>query len=274
MNPSPDRQIPAPRGRAAFAVVIVAAVAAGALAQAQNSPGNADPARAAKERAQATTAERDAAQATNEAFTVKPESIAFGKRPLFTSHTETFWVRGKGREPVRIARVDVQGGNEKAFSVANHCEGTLRLEEDCRIDVKFEPTSAGDKVAEIRLVTGDGSVRTRQVSGEGVQAQYKVSTQSVQFGTVGREQGRKEQKVTITNTGPIALPVTSTSLSGPNEKQFEQSNDCPQELAPGRSCASTVVFRPTFQGQHQATLTIWAKGGAPETKVSLRGTGS
>jgi hypothetical protein len=248
---------------------MVACLLAGSAVHAQNAASSGNSARDTQERQQTQKA-----GAADEAFTVKPESIAFGKRPLFTAHTESFWVRGKGREPVRIAKVEVQGGNEKAFTVTNHCQGTLRLDEDCRIDVVFEPESAGDKVAELRLVTGDGSVRTRRVSGSGVQAQYKVSTQSLQFGQVGREQGSEERKVTITNTGPIALPVTSTSLSGPNEKQFAQSNDCPEALAPGRSCTSTVVFRPTFKGHHEATLTVWAKGGAPETKVALRGTGS
>jgi len=129
---------------------------------------------------------------------------------------------------VRVANVEVIGGNENVFSVANGCRGTVKMEEDCRIDVKFEPTSAGGK----------------------------------------------ELKVTITNSGPIDLPVTATSLSGQNEQQFEQSNDCPTELAPGKSCASTVVVRPTYQGHHEAVLTVWAKGGAPETEVSLSGTGS
>ena len=215
-----------------------------------------------------------AALAQNEAFTVKPESIAFGQRPLFTSHTETFWVRGKGKEPVRVASVEVAGSNENVFSVTNGCRGTVKMEEDCRIDVKFEPTSAGEKVAVVRIVTSDNSVRTRKVTGTGVQAQYRVSAQALQFGKVGLNQGGKQLKVTITNTGQIALPVTATSLSGQNEKQFEQSNDCPSELAPGRSCASTVVFRPTYQGHHEAVLTVWAKGGAPETKVSLSGTGT
>jgi hypothetical protein len=258
---------------AALAAAVLACLLAGNPAEAQNR----DQAQV-ENRDQAQSQKRDQAQSqhqgSDEAFTVKPESIAFGKRPLFASHTESFWVRGKGREPVRIASVDVQDGNENVFKVSNQCQGTLKMDEDCRIEVKFEPTTAGEKSAELRIVTGDGAVRTRQVTGTGVQAQYKVSAQSLQFGQVGRDDGSKEQKITITNTGPIALPVTSTSLSGPNEKQFAQSNDCPQELAPGRSCASTVVFRPTFKGQHQATLTIWAKGGAPETKVALRGTGT
>lgn len=284
----PTRHTPRSLGLAA---AVAACLLAGGAAQAQSQTGVRDLERAAEqqrqEKDQATTSQTGKSQTqsqrqtqgqnqgqgnTDDRFTVKPESIAFGKRPLFTSHTESFWVRGKDQQPVRISNVEVSGGNEKVFTVSNQCQGTLKMQEDCRIDVKFEPTSEGEKTAEIRITSSDNSVRTRQVTGSGVAAKYKVSTETVRFGQVGIKEGGKQQKVTITNTGTIGLPVTSTSLSGPNEKQFEQSNDCPEELAPGRSCASTVIFRPTTAGQHQATLTVWAKGGAPETKVQLSGT--
>lgn len=232
------------------------------------------PETARSDRDQARTPVGGADKDGNEAFTVKPESIAFGSRPLFTSQTESFWVRGKGREPVRIAGVEVRGANPNAFAVNNACKGTVKLEEDCRIEVTFAPERAGEQVAELHITTGDGSIRTRQLSGTGVQADYKVSTDQVQFGRLDRNDGTRERKITITNTGPVPLPITATSLSGPNEKQFTQSNDCPPELAVGSSCTSTVVFRPSFQGNHTATLTIWAKGGAPEKTVALSGTGT
>jgi hypothetical protein len=34
------------------------------------------------------------------------------------------------------------------------------------------------------------------------------------------------------------------------------------------------VFRPTYKGHHEATLTVWAKGGAPEARIALSGTGA
>lgn len=264
------------RRSARLAALIAACVAASASAQSRDEPRNEpwkDVARATNESQKQQTGQQSQ-QRADEQFTVKPESLAFNRRPLFTSATETFWVRGKSSEKVRIDRVEVTGNNQDAFSVTNGCKEAVRNEQDCRIDVKFTPQSPGEKVAEVRIVTADGSVRTRQVTGAGVQAEYKVSAQSLRFGQVGQGDGGKQQKVTITNTGEIPLPITATSLSGPNEKQFEQANDCPQELAPGRSCSSTVVFRPTYKGHHEATLTVWAKGGAPEARIALSGTGA
>jgi hypothetical protein len=264
------------RRSARLAALIAACVAASASAQSGNEPKDEswkDVARATTE-SQKQQQGQQSQQRADEQFTVKPESLSFERRPLFTSATEAFWVRGKSSEKVRIERVEVTGNNQDAFSVTNGCKEAVRNEQDCRIDVKFTPQSPGEKAAEVRIVTADGSVRTRQVTGSGVQAEYKVSAQTLRFGQVGQGDGGKQQKVTITNTGEIPLPITATSLSGPNEKQFEQANDCPQELAPGRSCSSTVVFRPTYKGHHEATLTVWAKGGAPETKIALSGTGA
>ena len=67
------------------------------------------------------------------------------------------------------------------------------------------------------------------MTGNGVQAQFSVSTETVAFGKVPRNSGSKPQTVTIKNTGTVALPITATSLGGPNEHQFSQSNDCPAE---------------------------------------------
>jgi hypothetical protein len=210
----------------------------------------------------------------NDAFTIKPEALTFGQRPLFTSHTESFWLKNKGKSALKIAKIELQGANEPVFKLQHNCGTSIAVEGECRINVTFEPTSDGDKTAEVHVVAGDNSVRTKTVKGVGVKAQFSVSTESVAFGKVERNSGSTPQTVTIKNTGTVALPITATSLGGPNEHQFSQSNDCPAELGVGKTCASTIVFRPTDQGQKTATLTVWAKGGAAEKKIAISGTGA
>ena len=219
-------------------------------------------------------AENQNGQKQDDAFTIKPETLAFGKQPLFTSRTESFWVRNKDKSPVRIAHIELQGANEGVFAVDHNCQSSLAVGAECRINVKFEPTSDGEKSAELRIVSGDKSLRTRKVTGMGVQAEYSVSPNSVAFGKVKRNGTTKAQTVTIRNTGSVALPITATSLSGPNEHQFAQSNDCPAELAMGKSCTSTILFKPTAEGHKTAMLTVWAKGGAKEQTVSVSGNGT
>ncbi|HET7202782.1 MAG TPA: choice-of-anchor D domain-containing protein [Steroidobacteraceae bacterium] len=207
-------------------------------------------------------------------FSVQPEYVTLGKTPLFLRRAESFTVRNHGKTAVRNLKVELTGANENVFSIDNKCGDSLAPGQQCEIRVGFEPTSDGEKSAEVRITAGDGAVRTRRVTGSGVAAKYTATPRSLTFGQVANGTTSKEQVVTITNTGDVNLPITATSLSGENEKQFAQSNDCPRELPIGKSCKSTVLFRPTWKGDHEATLTVWAKGGAPETKVRLTGTGT
>jgi len=207
-------------------------------------------------------------------FSVQPDYMTLGKTPLFLRRAESFVVRNHGKSALRNLKVALGGANENVFSIDNKCGDTLAPGQQCEIRVGFEPTSDGEKSAEVRITAGDNAVRTRRVTGSGVPAKYTATPKALTFGKVENGRTSKEQVVTITNTGDVNLPITATSLSGENEKQFAQSNDCPRELPIGKSCKSTVLFRPTWKGEHHATLTVWAKGGAPETKVSLSGTGT
>ena len=245
----------------------VAATAACAIALAA-SAGMSTPARADQQKAATASNDHD------DAFTIKPDTIAFGNRPLFTSQTESFWLKNKDKTPLHITKVELQGANEGVFRIDQNCGASIAVGGECRINVSFEPTSAGEKTATLRVTTKNQELRTKTVTGTGVQAEFSVSTNTLAFGKVERNSGGKEQKVTIRNTGTVALPITATSLGGPNEHQFSQSNDCPKELPVGKACTSTVIFRPTDQGQKTATLTVWAKGGAAEKKVSITGTGA
>jgi hypothetical protein len=207
-------------------------------------------------------------------FSIQPERITFGRTALFFKRTDSFVVRNHGSSPVRNLEVDLAGGNANVFSLENGCGDSLAPGQQCEVKVSFEPTSDGDKSAEVRVTAGNEAVRTRPVTGSGVAAKYSATPKSLSFGKVANGTTSQEQVVTITNTGDVALPITATSLGGQNEKQFAQSNDCPRELPAGRSCRSTVKFRPSWNGEHQATLTVWAKGGAPETRIALKGTGT
>ena len=207
-------------------------------------------------------------------FSIQPETITFGKTPLFFKRTDSFTVRNHGQAPIRNLKVELGGYNEQVFSLDNQCGESVAPGQQCEVRISFEPKSEGEKTAQLRLTANDEAVRTRQVTGTGAPAKYTATPKNLSFGNVASGTTSRDQVVTITNTGDVALPITATSLGGQNERQFAQSNDCPRELKPGESCRSTVKFRPTSQGQHQATLTVWAKGGAPETQVSLSGTGT
>jgi hypothetical protein len=80
------------------------------------------------------------------------------------------------------------------------------------------------------------------------------------------------QPVTVTNTGGVALPITSITRSGTSPAQFTQTNNCLPSVAVGSFCTINVVFAPTVLGARSATLNVNAGGGAGTKTVSLTGT--
>jgi len=110
-------------------------------------------------------------------------------------------------------------------------------------------------------------------SGAPASASGATSPTSLAFGNWMLNVAAPGRAVTLTNTGTIALPISSTSLSGSNSGQFSRSTNCPSQLAVGGSCTVTVVFRPTSAGNKSANLVIALGGGAGNKTVALTGTG-
>jgi hypothetical protein len=107
-------------------------------------------------------------------------------------------------------------------------------------------------------------------------AALAVSPSSLDFGPQSMRTTSPPMRVTVTNTGLLAVNVTGVSISGP----FTQTNDC-GGLAAGSSCAIDVVFSPpvaagaaiTTQVSSSGALTIASNDpGSPRT-VSLTGVG-
>jgi Bacterial Ig-like domain (group 3)/FG-GAP-like repeat/Abnormal spindle-like microcephaly-assoc'd, ASPM-SPD-2-Hydin/FG-GAP repeat len=75
------------------------------------------------------------------------------------------------------------------------------------------------------------------------------------------------QAVTLTNSGQVALTLTSIASSG----DFDQSNNCGATVAPGASCTIAVTFTPTAAGTRTGTVSITDNAaGSPQT-VALSG---
>ncbi len=81
------------------------------------------------------------------------------------------------------------------------------------------------------------------------------------------------QTVTVTNTGTLAVSLSSVTIAGPNAGDFAQTNTCGSTLAGGASCQISVNFTPAAAGNPVATLNVADSAvGSPQT-VALAGTG-
>ena len=81
------------------------------------------------------------------------------------------------------------------------------------------------------------------------------------------------QTITLTNTGGLALAISSIAITGANATDFGQSNNCGTSLNAGALCTFTITYSPTITGAESATLTITDNAvGSPHT-IALSGYG-
>jgi hypothetical protein len=80
--------------------------------------------------------------------------------------------------------------------------------------------------------------------------------------------------VTLENLGRSALTITSITVTGPQNKEFTESNTCGSSVNAGGSCTIGIIFTPATTGVRSATLNITDNApGSPQT-VALSGTGA
>jgi hypothetical protein len=79
--------------------------------------------------------------------------------------------------------------------------------------------------------------------------------------------------VTLTNSGAVALTVTSVTLGGADAGEFTQTNNC-TTVQPLASCAINVTFAPTAAGAVSANLIVADNAGTGSQMVVVSGTGT
>jgi hypothetical protein len=141
--------------------------------------------------------------------------------------------------------------------------------------VVFNPTLTGPKTATLSVNAGGGAGTQKvTLTGTGVAPPYTVSPTSLAFGSQPHGTPSAAQSVMVKNTGTLALPVTSITLSTTSPHPFSQTNTCGTSVPVGSNCTISVVFNPTLTGPKTARLSVNAGGGAGTQTVALSGTGT
>ncbi len=117
------------------------------------------------------------------------------------------------------------------------------------------------------------ATQSNQVAVYGLLVSYTALPTSLQFPNQFVGEAGTAQSVTVTNTGMLALPISSITRSGANPGQFSETNNCLPSIGIGGTCTITVVFKPTVTGSKTATLNVNAGDGAGIQTVALSGTG-
>ncbi|HEY6763568.1 MAG TPA: choice-of-anchor D domain-containing protein [Candidatus Sulfotelmatobacter sp.] len=80
--------------------------------------------------------------------------------------------------------------------------------------------------------------------------------------------------VTLTNTAPNSLAISSISIVGTQAVDFGQTNNCGTSLSGGASCTISVTFTPQAVNGLTATLQINDSAPGGSQTVALKGTGT
>ena len=207
-------------------------------------------------------------------YTVSPTSLAFGNEITnVASASQSITVTNTGAVPLPITSITYSTAGSQPFSQTNSCGTSVAVGATCTINVVFNPASVGPATATLSVNAGGGAgTQTVALGGTGIAATYTATPTSVAFGNQLTNVASAPTSVTVTNTGAVALPITSITLSTAGSQPFSQTNTCGTSVAVGTNCTISVVFDPASVGSATATLSVNVSGG-PLT-VNLSGNGS
>jgi hypothetical protein len=174
----------------------------------------------------------------------------------------------------------IEGTDAGDFAVASNGCSTLAAGATCAITVRFKPTSAGAKTANLS-VSGPGlDLPPATLSGIGAET-AKISLTPLQqnFGMIPI--GMKSAfSFDVSNMGGADAGKINVSLEGLSISEFMVTPDasCNDPLKPNFTCSITVTFSPTLIGTKTASLRVTASPGgfakAELTATALTNTGT
>jgi hypothetical protein len=201
------------------------------------------------------------------AVALSPASLLYASQTVgSSSQAQTVLLRNVGSSPLLITSITPSGD----FAETDNCGSSVSAAASCTFSVTFTPIAPGTRTGTI-VIQDDaaGSAQIISLSGSGLGAFVSLTASSLSFSSAPVGSTSVAQTITLSNTGNMALNVSSIQVSG----DFAQTNNCPASLSPALTCAINVTFSPKATGTRSGTLTISdSVTGSPQI-VGLTGTG-
>ena len=203
---------------------------------------------------------------------VAPASLAFASLNLGrTSAPQVVTVANAGGGVVQVTGATASGD----FAVTNGCAAGAAAGATCDLQVRFVPTTEGERSGSLVVTTDAGGPFTIPLGGVGTAAVATVSPSSLGFGQVRIATTSATQRLTLSSLG--SGPVTLSSIALEGFPDFALSHGCPMApdtLAPGSTCFLDVAFTPTALGVRIGTVTIVDDAAGSPRVVPLGGEGT
>jgi uncharacterized repeat protein (TIGR03803 family) len=214
--------------------------------------------------------------AQNPAATLSPTNLTFTSQVTGTTSTaQTVTLMNSGNAALSIASIAASTN----FGETNNCGTSVASASSCTIRVTFAPAAIGSLTGTLSVAdNAANSPQTVSLSGAGVAAPAAtLSPASLTFQAQAVGTASAVQTITLTNSGGanLTFSVGAVSVSGADGADFAISTDTcgGQTIAPNKTCAVGITFKPSLAGSESAKLSIADNAANSPQTVNLSGTG-
>jgi len=212
---------------------------------------------------------------------IAPTSKGFGSVMVGTSSTpQAFVLTNSGTAALNITSIALTSTPANQFSQYNTCGNSVAAGANCTITVTYSPTVASPVFGGALVITDNAvpSPQTVTLTGAGTPAGPAITftpSNGLAFGNQLVGTKSTASTITLTNTGSVALSITSIALGGTNPHQFLETNTCGSTLGPNNStCTVSVQYYPTSNFAASAILKVTDNAPNSPQSVPLTGTGT
>ncbi len=206
--------------------------------------------------------------------------------------SKTFVVHNTGDASLTVNSVSLSGVNAGDFSITTDPSGSIETGSSANLEVKFDPSTVGNKTAQITVNNNDGDENSYifTIQGNGVTnpeiavtgnsnaiadgSNTPASENNTLFGTLDIQGGNESKTYVINNSGSGTLTISSVTLGGTNAGDFSITTNPTGTVTSGGNANLVIKFDPSAAGTRNATVSI-ASDDADENPYTfaIRGTG-
>jgi hypothetical protein len=188
-------------------------------------------------------------------FKAEPPALNFGAHDIGTTSPLALTVTNDGSAPANLAIV-LAGNDPGEFSWNSVCLSNIPPSAKCNVTVLFAPlkiTKEESREAQLVISVDKGESQTVRLSGSAYQ-NLAVSPGQLRFQDQLVDKPGSPLTLVVTNYSDATLSAITVSSTG----DFTETHSKCEKVAPGASCAISVVFSPKAQGATTGSLTISA----------------
>ncbi|HEY0795292.1 MAG TPA: choice-of-anchor D domain-containing protein [Acidisarcina sp.] len=204
---------------------------------------------------------------TQTTATLAPGGLTFPSQPLSTPGTpQTLTLTNTGALLLTFSRITATTD----YTESDNCLVSLAGGSSCTIQITFNPSVLGARPGTLTVFANvPGGQLTATLNGNGIPGASVVPLPtSLAFGGYAIGAASPSQVVTISNTGGVAVNLSSETSTG----DFQiVNNTCGPTLPPNTGCSIAINFTPSASGSRTGALTIVDSVGTQT--IPLNGTG-